>query len=47
MGMERDIAWGDGHRMWYADDVLLSCTLETCIIVGANVTQINSIKTIF
>ena len=31
MGMERDFAWGNGCTMQWADDVLLSCTLETCI----------------
>ena len=29
MGAERDLAWGDGHTLQNADDVLLSCTLET------------------
>ena len=28
MGTERDFAWGDGHTMHCADDVLLSYTLE-------------------
>ena len=31
MGMEQDFAWGDGHTMQYADNVLLSCVLETCM----------------
>ena len=32
MGMERDFAWGDECMMQCADDVLLSCALETCVI---------------
>ena len=28
----------------YSDDVLLSCTLETCLVLLTNVTPINSIK---
>ena len=31
--MERDFAWGGGHMTQCADDVLLSCTLETCMIL--------------
>ena len=30
--------------MQYADDVLLSCTLETCVILLTSVTPINLIK---
>ena len=33
MGMERDFALGGKHIMQCADDVLLSCTLETCKIL--------------
>lgn len=33
MGMERDCAWGDGYTIKYIDNVLLSCTLESCIVV--------------
>ena len=43
-GMERDSTWGKGHTMQRADDVLLSCTLETCMVLQTNVTPINSIK---
>ena len=32
MGTERDFAWGDGHTVLCTDDVLLSCTLETCMV---------------
>ena len=44
MGMKRDFTLGDGHTMQYADDVLLSCTLETCMILLPNVPPKNSIK---
>ena len=33
MGTERDFVWGNGHMMQCADDVLLSCTLKTCLIL--------------
>ena len=46
MGTERDCAWGDGRMMQCADDVLLSCTLETYMVFETNVTPINSIKKI-
>ena len=36
MGTERDLTLGD--------NVLLSCTLETCMVLQTNVTPINSIK---
>ena len=42
--MERDFAMDDGFAMQCEDDVLLSCTLETCMILWTNVTPINSIK---
>ena len=32
MGMERDSVWDDGHTRKYAEDVLLSFTLETCMV---------------
>ena len=44
MGTERDFAWGDGHTMQGADDVLLSCALETCLVLRTDVSPINSIK---
>ena len=31
-GDERDFAWGDGCTMQCADDTLLSCTLESCMV---------------
>ena len=39
---ERDFAWGNGHTMQCADDILLSCPLETCMVLQSNVTPINS-----
>ena len=33
-GTERDFAWDGGHMIQYADDVLLSCTLETCMALN-------------
>ena len=30
---ERDFAWGNGHTIKCADDVLLSYILETCIVL--------------
>ena len=33
VGLERDFAWGDGRTMQCAGDVLLSCTLDTCMIL--------------
>ena len=42
--MERDFILGKGHTMQCADDVLLSCTLETCMVLLINVTPINSKK---
>ena len=33
VGMERDFAMDDGFAMQCEDDVLLSCTLETCMIL--------------
>ena len=43
MVMERDLTLGGKHTMQYTDDVLWNCTLETYIILGTNVTQINLI----
>ena len=44
--MERDCTLGDGDgcTMQCVDNVLLSCTLETCMVLQTNVTPINSIK---
>ena len=44
MGTERDFDGADGCTMQCADDVLLSCTLDTCMSLQTNVTPINSIK---
>lgn len=38
MGPEGDLTLGDGHTMQYADDALLSCALETCMVFLINVT---------
>ena len=44
MGMETDFTVSDGCTMHCADDALLSCTLETCMVLVTIVTPINSIK---
>ena len=44
MGMEKDLTLGGEYMMHYTDDVLLSCTLETCMVLLTNVTPINPIK---
>ena len=46
MEMERDFALGEvnGRTMQCADDVLFTCTLETCMGLSTNVTPINSVK---
>lgn len=31
MGKESDFAWDDGCMMQCAEEVLLSCTVETCL----------------
>lgn len=31
--IERDFTWGDGHAMQCANDVLLRCTLDTCMVL--------------
>ena len=41
MGMETDFTVSDGCTMHCADDVLLSCTLETCMVLLPNVTPKN------
>ena len=33
MRTDRHFACGDGHTMQCADDVLLSCTFETCMVL--------------
>ena len=33
MGTERDFAWANKHMTQCADDVLLSCTLDICMIL--------------
>lgn len=35
---------GGGRTMQYADDVLLSCALEPCMVVLTNIIPINVIK---
>ena len=43
-GMETDLTSGDQHTMQDADDVLLSCTLETHVVLLKSVIPINSNK---
>ena len=45
MVIEEDLALGSEHTVQYTDDVLQNCTPETYIILLANITPINSIKT--
>ena len=40
---ERNLPLGGEHTMQRADDVLQSCTPETCMVVLINFTSINSI----
>ena len=42
--MERNFNLGDVHIMLCTGDVLLSYTLETCVVLQTNVTRINSIN---
>ena len=44
MGSETDFALGYVCTMQYTDDVLLSCTFETCMVLLTYVIQINSGK---
>ena len=44
MGMERDFVLGYGPTIQCADNVLLNCAPETCIILLTRVTPINSVK---
>ena len=41
---ERDFAWGGECTMQRAGDVLTSCTLEACVVLGTNVSPINSVR---
>ena len=38
---QKGTAWGDGHTVQCADDVLLNYTLETYMVLQTNVTAIN------
>lgn len=40
MGTERNWTLGGERTMQYADDVLLGCTLETCMVFLTNVNKI-------
>ena len=42
-GTEGCFAWGDEQTMQCAGDVLLSCTLKTCMVLQTDVTPINLI----
>lgn len=44
MRMKRHFAWSDEHTMQCLDDVALSCTFETCMVLWISATSINSIK---
>ena len=44
MAMERNFALGNGHMLQYADDVQMSCTLETCMVLWTNITPIIQLK---
>ena len=44
MGMERGLTLGGECEKQYADNILLNCILETCMVLLTNVTPINSIK---
>ena len=44
IGMKRDFTLGDGHMMQCADDVWVSFTLETCMVLLTNGTPISSVK---
>ena len=43
MVIEIDLTLGGGHTTQFTDNVSQNCTLETYIILLANVTPINSI----
>ena len=42
--IEREFTWALRAWIQCTDDVLLSCTLATCMVLLTNVTPINSIK---
>ena len=44
MEMERELTLGSEPMVQCADDNLLSCTLETCMVLLTSVTPINSIR---
>ena len=44
MGLERHVTLSGEHTMQKADNVLLSCTRETCMALLAKVNPMNSIK---
>ena len=45
MGVERDLTSGCVRMVRYTDDVLLSCTIDTYVVLLTNVPPIHSIKT--
>lgn len=45
-GDEKRLTLGGECMMQYVDDTLLSSTLETCMVLLANVTPMNSINSI-
>ena len=45
--VDGDLTGGGEHTIQYTDDMLYSCTPETCIILLSHVTPINSINWIF
>ena len=44
IGMKRDLILGGEHTMQCADDVLLSCILETCMVLLTSRTVILDLK---
>ena len=44
IGTEKDFALGNGRLMQCAQDVLLSCTFETCMVFCTNAIPVNSFK---
>lgn len=42
IGMESNFPWGGGDTMQCADDALLTCTLETYMVLQTSITPINS-----
>lgn len=41
--MERNLTFGGEHTMQYPDDLLLNCTLESCVVLLTNITPVNLI----